>query len=122
MSNASTPICVGYQRTKPLYLMNQRNVKAEFTVWQPSLNMCGNASVCCTLTPPNGALVSNVNLNLIGGSFLCASGTCESDKLQSQCVATTVRRDIGIGMSIGSITFLILTLAAGIAIVYYVRG
>jgi hypothetical protein len=116
-----TAVCVYFNRVDPLHLTNVKNAQAGFGAYrvQPCTQYPGQ--VCCDSALPNDtqALVSAFD---ISGDYLCASGVCNSDPESSYCnsASNVAVWQIGIGMSIGGIGLLIVTLGMILVISFFV--
>lgn len=116
-SKQTTPICIYYSRVDPEHLnVNAFNAQSQFMSWvpKPEDDVSDDENVGCTVTPPPTEMqLPSPNLGLLAtnGTFICASGVCQSNPRSSTCIPVTPLHDVAVGLSVGGIGVMVITAA-----------
>jgi hypothetical protein len=119
-----TAACVYFSRVDANHLTGAKNALANLYVYSPEPCDAANAGkVCCESPRPKDSVAPILQFK-VDGAFTCASGTCLEDRWSSYCTDNTnyALKQIGIGMSVGGIALLLVTLVFIIIISRLVQG
>jgi len=121
-----TAACVYFSRVDASHLTASDNAVSEMVSYVPT-EACpaGTAAgqVCCQAVVPSDHTSPTVGASL-DGAFTCASGVCLSDRQSSYCSDNSngLLKSIAIGMSVGGIGLLLVTLALILVISTVAQG
>jgi len=102
-----SPTCIYFSRVDADHLGGgERNAIVRMQMWNPQTN--NGSAVECAAIVPSTRNISTV-IPALNQDFKCSSGTCHSVRMSSTCRSSTPLRDIGIGMSVGGIGLLLVT-------------
>ena len=118
-----TAACVYFSRIDGAHATNGGQAVSIMSTYVPDACNSQPGKVCCDAVLPTNAVTPNVSFPL-AGQYTCSSGVCNQVKLSSYCSDNNsyVIKQIGIGMSVGGIGLLLVTVALIVIISSLVQG
>ena len=124
-TTAPVPVCVNFNRVDGDHVNKNENSQVAFVAFQPEACPEFPGKVCCPAGLPTGdAFIFPTTQFNMTGMYKCQSGVCNNVKWSSYCEDSSNYRvkQIGVGMSVGGIGLLLVTLAMILVISNVVQG